>query len=123
MASKRTGSKELPHDRRSVCAIAGALDLLGDRWSLLIVRDLWLRGPLRFQDFSSMFGKESIPTNTLAARLRRLEEAGILSREKYQDQPSRFTYELTSKGAALVPVLESLAQWGVTYIPRTRGFV
>lgn len=123
MSPRRTGSGAGPHERRSECAIAGVLDLLGDRWSLLIVRDLWLRGRLRFQDFASMVGQESIPTNTLAARLRRLEEAEILSREKYQDHPARFAYELTTKGAALVPVLESLAEWGVTYIPHTRGFL
>lgn len=113
----------MAHERRSECAIAGALDVLGDRWSLLIVRDLLLRGRLRFQDFASMVGQESIPTNTLAARLRRLEEAGIVRREKYQDNPERFTYELTSKGLALVPVLESLAEWGVAHIPHTRGFL
>ena len=123
MSSRRTESRAGPHEKRSDCAIAGVLDLLGDRWSLLIVRDLWLRGRLRFQDFASMVGDESIPTNTLAARLRRLEEAEILSREKYQDHPARFTYELTSKGAALVPVLESLAEWGVAYIPHVRGFI
>ena len=70
-----------------------------------------------------MVGQESIATNTLAARLRRLEEAGIVHREKYQDHPDRFAYELTRKGVDLVPVLESLAQWGVTHIPNTRGFV
>ena len=88
---------------------------------LLIVRDLWLRGPLRFQFPPWLV--ESIATNTLAARLRRLEEAGIVHREKYQDHPDRFAYELTRKGVDLVPVLESLAQWGVTHIPNTRGFV
>ncbi|MDX1893046.1 helix-turn-helix domain-containing protein [Mycolicibacterium sp. 050158] len=123
MSARRPGSRDEPHARRSECAIAGVLDIVGDRWSLLIVRDLWLRGRLRFQDFASMVGQESIPTNTLAARLRLLEEAGILNREKYQDHPERFAYELTSKGSALVPVLESMAQWGVAHIPHTRGFL
>ena len=119
MVSRRAGT----HERRSECAIAGVLDLVGDRWSLLIVRDLLVRGRLRFQDFSSMVGDESIPTNTLAARLRRLEEAGILRRQKYLDHPARFAYELTSKGSALVPVLESLSEWGVVYLPHTRGLM
>jgi DNA-binding HxlR family transcriptional regulator len=70
-----------------------------------------------------MVGQESIATNTLATRLRRLEEAAIVHKEKYQDHPERFAYELTSKGVDLVPVLESLARWGATHIPGTRGFV
>ncbi|GAA1653104.1 transcriptional regulator [Mycolicibacterium murale] len=123
MSSRRTGPDSELHGRRSQCAIAGVLDLVGDRWSLLIVRDLWLRGPLRFQDFACMVGQESVPTNTLAARLRLLEDADILTKAKYQDNPARFTYELTAKGVALVPILESMAAWGVTFIPDTRGFV
>jgi DNA-binding HxlR family transcriptional regulator len=123
MSSGRVRAEDVSPERRSECAIAGVLDLVGDRWSLLIVRDLWLRGPLRFQDFESMVGQESIATNTLAARLRRLEESGIVHKEKYQDHPARFEYELTGKGVDLVPVLESLAQWGATHIPGTRGFV
>lgn len=70
-----------------------------------------------------MVGHESIATNILAARLRRLEEGGIIRREKYQDHPERFVYELTSKGVDLAPILKSLAQWGVTHMPGTRGFV
>ena len=70
-----------------------------------------------------MLGDESIPTNTLASRLRRLEDAGILRREKYLDHPERFAYELTSKGSALVPVLEALSEWGVVYLPDTRGLM
>lgn len=119
MSSGRTGAAK----RRSACAIAGVLDLFGDRWSLLIVRDLKLRGPLRFQDFASMVGDESIATNTLADRLRRLEEAGIVQREKYQDHPDRFIYELTSKGLELQPILQSMAHWGATHISNTRRFV
>jgi DNA-binding HxlR family transcriptional regulator len=122
MSSGRAGAANRSHERRSACAIAGALDLFGDRWSLLIVRDLGLRGPLRFQDFASMVGQESIATNTLADRLRRLEEAGIVHREKYQDHPDRFVYELTSKGADLKPILQSMAHWGVTHISGTRRF-
>lgn len=70
-----------------------------------------------------MVGQESVPTNTLAARLRLLEEADILTRAKYQDSPARFTYELTAKGVALVPILESMAAWGVAFISDSRGFV
>lgn len=105
---------------RSPCAVAAALDFLGDRWSLLIVRDLLLRSPLRFQDFAPMAAGESIPTNTLADRLRRLERAGIVVRHKYQDRPARYTYGLTSQGVALRPVLEALAGWGAANLPNTR---
>ncbi|MFI6173884.1 winged helix-turn-helix transcriptional regulator [Nocardia sp. NPDC051052] len=103
--------------RRSECAIAGALDIFGDRWSLLIVRDLFLRGELRYGDF--MIGGETIPTNTLATRLRDLETAGVLTRTQYQDNPPRHRYRLTLKGRDLGPVLDAVANWGLGYVPET----
>lgn len=102
---------------RSVCAIAGALDILGDRWSLLIVRDLYFGGGLRFGDLAA--ADEAIPTNTLADRLRRLTDAGVIDRERYQSHPPRYSYRLTTKGRALAPVLDALATWGSTHIPGT----
>lgn len=107
-----------PPPRRSDCAIAGTLDVVGDRWSLLIVRDLLFREPLRYGDLAA--SDESIPTNTLADRLRRLEDAGIVGRERYSDHPPRHTYRLTSRGRALAPVLDALATWGCTHLPGTR---
>lgn len=104
--------------RRSDCAIAGTLDVIGDRWSLLIVRDLLLHGPQRFGDLEG--ADEAIPTNTLTDRLRRLEEAGIVAREPYQQRPARYKYLLTAKGGALGPVLDAIADWGVTHLPGTR---
>ncbi|OLT06945.1 hypothetical protein BJF90_15255 [Pseudonocardia sp. CNS-004] len=104
--------------RRSDCAVAGTLDLVGDRWSLLIVRDLFFRGPLRYGDLA--VSAERIPTNTLADRLRRLEDAGIVDRERYSDHPPRHTYRLTVSGRALGPVLDAIATWGTTHIPGTR---
>lgn len=104
--------------RRSECAIAGTLDLLGDRWSLLIVRDLLVRGELRYGDF--MIAGESIPTNTLATRLRDLEAAGILDRAMYQDNPPRYSYRLTDKGRELGPVLDAVANWGLRHVPGTQ---
>lgn len=104
--------------RRSECAIAGTLDIVGDRWSLLIVRDLLFREPLRYGDLAA--SAEGIPTNTLADRLRRLEDAGIISRERYSDHPPRHTYRLTSRGRAMAPVLDALATWGTTHLPGTR---
>jgi DNA-binding HxlR family transcriptional regulator len=107
-----------PPSRRSDCAIAGSLDILGDRWSLLIVRDLLFRDSLRYGDLAA--SAETIPTNTLADRLRRLEDAGIISRERYSDHPPRYNYRLTSRGRALAPVLDALASWGSTHLPGTR---
>ena len=104
--------------RRSDCAIAGSLDIVGDRWSLLIVRDLLFGEPLRYGDLAA--SSEGIPTNTLADRLRKLEEAGIISRERYSDRPPRYTYRLTPRGRALAPVLDALASWGTTHLPGTR---
>lgn len=102
--------------RRSSCPVACALDLLGDRWSLIIVRDL-LRDLTRYGEFVA--APEGIPTNILADRLARLEEAGIIRSEPYQQNPPRYAYTLTSKGADLKPVLASLATWAMRHVPRT----
>lgn len=104
--------------RRSDCAIANTLDIVGDKWSLLIVRDLLFRDGLRYADLAG--ADESIPTNTLAARLRHLEEAGIVQRTQYSDRPPRHSYRLTDRGRSLGPVVEAIADWGVTHIPGTR---
>ena len=103
---------------RSDCAIAGTLDVLGDRWSLLIVRDLLLRDALRFADLAA--AAEGVPTNTLADRLHPLEEHGIVAREPYSDRPPRYRYRLTDRGRDLAPVLDAMATWGVAHLPGTR---
>ena len=90
------------------CAIAGTLELIGERWTLLIVRDAFL-GIRRFDDFQRNLG---IARNVLQARLTRLVEAGILKRERYQERPERFEYRLTRKGVDLWPVVVSLMSWG-----------
>ena len=104
--------------RRSDCAISGTLDLVGDRWSLLIVRDLLLDGELRFGDLAA--ADESVPTNTLTDRLRRLEGCGIVEREPYSERPPRHRYRLTERGRDLGPVLDAMADWGVKHLPGTR---
>lgn len=114
MPASRTPPKGAP---RSTCPIACALDLLGDRWTLLIVRDL-LRGRSRFGEFSG--AAEGIPTNILSERLRRLEAAGIITSDAYQEHPPRYAYTLTAKGDALKPVLGALAQWSMQFLPRTK---
>jgi DNA-binding HxlR family transcriptional regulator len=103
---------------RSDCAIAGTLDVVGDRWSLLIVRDLLFYGELRFADLAG--AAEGVPTNTLTDRLRRLEEGGIVAREAYSDRPVRYRYRLTDRGRDLAPVLDAMGNWGVKHLPGTR---
>lgn len=94
------------------CPVAKTLDLLGDRWTLLIVRDL-LRGKTRFSElFESLTG---IPSNLLADRLKCLEAAGIVERSYYSECPPRAEYRLTKKGQDLQKVIAAIAEWGNTY--------
>lgn len=104
------------HDR-SDCPLACTLDLLGDRWTLLVVRDL-LRGHRRFGDF--LTSPEGIPTNILTERLKRLEQAGLLEKTAYQENPVRHEYAPTAKCRELKPILVAAAQWGNKHIPGTR---
>jgi DNA-binding HxlR family transcriptional regulator len=107
-----------PPPLRSVCPIAGALDLLGDRWTLLVLRDALFLKKRLFQDF--LASPEHISSNTLAARLARLERCGILSRVAYQQRPVRYRYEPTAKGRDLVPLLAEAARWGSRHVKGTR---
>ena len=90
------------------CSIAATLELIGERWTLLIVRDAFL-GIRRFDDFQARLG---IARNVLQVRLERLVEQGLLTRVEYQERPRRFEYRLTSKGLDLWPVLVALMKWG-----------
>jgi DNA-binding HxlR family transcriptional regulator len=90
------------------------LDILGDKWTLVVVRDFF-RNKHRYGEF--LASPEGIPTNILADRLKRLEAVGIIKRELYQDNPPRAEYFLTSQGAELAPVLRALVKWGVQYLP------
>lgn len=105
---------------RSRCAVACTLDLVGDKWSLLVIRDLF-RGKQTYGDLQNSF--EGIPTNILADRLRRLEGAGLVSKSAYQQHPVRYAYTLTEKGRALGDVLLAIVRWGITYIPGTEAVV
>ena len=102
---------------RSPCAVACTLDLVGDKWSLLVVRDL-LRGNVTFGDLQN--SPEGIPTNILADRLKRFEEAGLIAKSAYQEHPVRYAYGLTEKGRALREVLLAFVKWGKEHIPGTR---
>ena len=98
---------------RSVrCPVASTLDLVGDRWTLLVVRDL-LRGKSRFQELRDSV--EGIPPASLTRRLRALEDAGVLIRRLYQEHPVRYAYQLTAKGHGLGVVVGALANFGEQY--------
>ena len=101
---------------RSACAVANSLDILGDKWSLLVVRDL-LYGKRTYGELVN--SPEGIPTNILADRLKRLEAAGIIVSTAYQDRPVRYAYTLTPKGSDLGEVLLAFVRWGKQHIPGT----
>ena len=90
------------------CSVADALEVIGDRWSLLAVRELSL-GVTRFNDVAANTGA---PRDILTARLRKLEDQGVVRREAYSDRPPRYDYVLTEAGVALAPVLSALRRWG-----------
>lgn len=114
---KTSGEKvPAPDGHRSFCPIAGTLDILGDKWTLLVIRDLFL-GKHRYGEFQA--SPESIPTNILADRLKRLEANGLVVKEYYQNNPPRAAYYLTRRGADLAPVLRAMRVWGETHIDGT----
>jgi DNA-binding HxlR family transcriptional regulator len=101
---------------RSPCPVACSLDLLGDRWTLLVVRDLLL-GKSTYSEFQQ--SPEGIPTNILAERLKRLQRYGVVEKVLYQERPKRYRYRLTQKGRDLYPVLSAMIDWGNRYVPGT----
>jgi len=103
--------------KRSACPAACALDLAGDKWTLLVVRDL-LRGRSTYGELAD--SPEGIPTNILADRLRRMEDSGLIKAVPYQRRPVRYAYSLTEKGYGLEEVLTAVARWGHRHIPGTR---
>lgn len=115
--AKKASSKS-KRELRSPCPVAAALDVLGDRWTLLVLRDLFW-GKRRFGEFIA--SPEGIPTNILADRLARLENSGLLSASPYQDHPPRLEYKITKKGRELLPALLALAKWGEKHFPGTQA--
>jgi DNA-binding HxlR family transcriptional regulator len=91
-----------------ICSIARSLEVIGERWTILIIRDAFL-GVRRFDDFQRSLG---VARNVLQGRLERLVEGGILERVRYQERPERFEYRLTEMGIDLWPVVVSLLSWG-----------
>ena len=102
---------------KEVCSVARAVSVIGDRWSLLILRDCFLR-VRRFEAFQERLG---ITRHILADRLRKLVKAGVLARVQYQSNPRRFEYRLTPKGLDLHPVMMSLVHWGDTHMAGRKG--
>lgn len=99
--------------RRSGCPVSISLEMLGDRWSLLIVRDLMVRGYRTFREFER--SGEGIASNILADRLKKLEAAGILTAEAEETDGRKINYRLTEKGIDLAPVLLELLIWGAKH--------
>ena len=99
--------------QRSDCPISCSLDIFGDKWSLLIIRDVMLRGKCSYSEF--LKSEEKIATNILSSRLALLEAAQILSKETAPDNRSKFIYHLTQKGADLLPIIIELMDWGARY--------
>lgn len=108
--TNRSNDEEYAPDFRSRCSIARSLDLIGDKWTLLIVRDLMWHGKTTFQALQN--SEERMPTNMLSTRLKKLIELGLVEKAPYQDRPVRYRYELTETGYSLEPVLLSLMAWG-----------
>ena len=95
------------------CPVARALDIIGERWTILILRDLFREGPRKFADFEASLA--GISATTLSARLKKLEEHDILARRFYAEHPPRAEYLLTDKGRTLGPILKLLLDWGTKH--------
>jgi len=92
------------------CPVARTLDLIGERWTILLLRDLLLQGPRRFQDFQASL--PGVAPNILSARLKALEDSGLVKRQLYSERPPRLEYLLTAKGKSLGPIVKAMRDWG-----------
>jgi DNA-binding HxlR family transcriptional regulator len=101
--------------RRSTCPISSALDLLGDKWSLLVMRDVLMSGKTHYREFAA--SEEHIATNILADRLSRLEAAGLLERDAGEPRSGKQAYHATAKGKDLIPLLLQLVAWSAAHDP------
>jgi DNA-binding HxlR family transcriptional regulator len=104
---------------RSGCPIAATLDVVGDRWSLVVLRDILFLGKRRYREFAS--SPEAIATNVLADRLARLEECGIISKAPDPDDRRQFLYTPTERGLDLIPVLFGMIRWGLKHVDGTKA--
>jgi DNA-binding HxlR family transcriptional regulator len=101
-------------DFRSQCPVASALDIVGDKWTLVVLRTIFA-GRHRYRELADV--PEAISSNILADRLERLETYGLVTKRPYQENPVRYEYRLTKRGADLLPVLQELAAWASRHIP------
>jgi DNA-binding HxlR family transcriptional regulator len=109
---RKQRAKKGPAPKRSPCPVAFSLDIFGDRWTLLVIRDLFF-GRTRFKEFAA--SPEGIPTNILTDRLERLLARGIIEQIPAEDGTKRLAYRLTRKGKALGPILEAMRDWGLSW--------
>lgn len=104
---------------REYCAVAQALDVVGERWTLLIIRELLIQGPSRYTDLRN--GLPGIATNLLAERLREMEQAGLIRREEAHPPVATTLFHLTERGRELKPVVDALGRWGGPLVSRPIG--
>ena len=114
---RNQSAKKGPAPKRSPCPVAYALDNLGDRWTLLVIRDVFY-GRTRFKEFAA--SPEGIPTNILTDRLERLLARGIIQQMPAEDGTKRMAYRLTKRGKALGPILKAMRDWGLAWDKSTR---
>ena len=105
---------ELEGNRRSSCPIAAGLDIVGDKWTLLLIRDMGMFNKHRNKDFQNAI--EGIPSNILASRLKQLHDYGLIEKRLYQSNPARYEYHLTDAGRALLPVVKAIARWSLDHV-------
>lgn len=105
-----------PSRQNSTCPITFALDIFGDKWSLIILRDMFFKGKRYYSEFLS--SPERISTNILADRLRKLETEGLISKTRDIQKRSMFVYRLTAKGEDLLPMMLEMITWSVKYDPQ-----
>jgi DNA-binding HxlR family transcriptional regulator len=104
-------------DPRSTCPIAGTLDILGDKWTMLVIRDMVFARKRHFREF--LESPEGVASNILTDRLKRLEESGIVARRPDPESARQVIYTLTEKGKDLIPALLELARWGAKHVARS----
>jgi DNA-binding HxlR family transcriptional regulator len=115
--TRKRADAEAASVRRSPCPVACCLDIVGDRWTLLVIRDLML-GRSRFKDFTA--SPESIPTNILTERLQRLLKHELVVQVAAEGS-KHLGYELTKKGRSLLPILKAMKEWGLAWEPGTKA--
>lgn len=101
------------------CPVSRTLDLIGERWTILLLRDLLLHGPRRFQDFQDSL--PGVAPNTLSSRLKAMEDDGLVTRRVYSERPPRLEYVLTERGKSLGPVVKAMREWGTRHGSAGKG--